>query len=133
MSAKTIERTDGRDELLRLAMYADATISAVAGIAGLAGGALKFDGAPTVLVHGMASFFIAYGAVVFGLAALPTVRRSGMCVIVFNVLYTLAAATAVFGHVFAFTASGMANVSASTMYTFFIAALQYAGWRWAAP
>lgn len=129
MSAKSIERLDDRDGLLRLAMCGDATISALAGIAGLFGGFLEFGGAPALFVHGMASFFIAYGVIVIGLAALPSVRRSGAGVVIANLLYTLAAGVVLLAQVFPFTPAGVAFVSASAIYTLSFAVLQYTGWR----
>src|SRR4029453_8990484 len=80
MSAITIDRTGTRDGLLRLAMRADAVLTGLAGVAGipLAGWLADTSGTTRAFEYGMAAFFIAYGVVVFGLAALPSVRSAGM-------------------------------------------------------
>ena len=79
------------------------------------------------VLHGR--FFIAYGLVVFGLAALPSVRRAGMGVIIANVLYTVAAVVFVLADVFPLTATGVVLTLASGVYTLAFAELQYQGWR----
>ena len=65
----------------------------------------------------MAAFFIAYGVVVFGLAALPSVRRAGMGVIIANLLYTVAAVVAVLADVFPLTTTGVVLTLATGVYT----------------
>src|SRR4051812_37146146 len=129
MSAITIERTGTRDGLLRLAMRADAVITGLAGVAGLplAGWLAKTSGTTTAFEYGMAAFFIAYGVVVLGLAALPSVRRAGMAVIAANLLYTVAAVVAVL--LMPLTTSGVVLTLASGAYTLVFAELQYQGWR----
>ncbi|GAB5018087.1 hypothetical protein JHV675_52470 [Mycobacterium avium subsp. hominissuis] len=49
------------------------------------------SGTTTAFEYGMTAFLIGYGVLVFGLAALPSVRRAGMAVIIGNLLYTAAA------------------------------------------
>lgn len=73
MSATTIDRTTGRDGLLRLAMRADAAISGLVGLAGipLVGWLAEVSGTTTAFEYGMSAFLIGYGVLVFGLAALP--------------------------------------------------------------
>lgn len=131
MSATTIDRTTARDGLLRLTMRADAAISGLVGAAGipLAGWLSAQSGTTKAFENGMAAFLIAYGVVVFGLAALPSVRRAGMVVIVGNLLFTVAAVALVLAHVFPLTATGVATTLASGVYTLVFAELQYRGWR----
>ena len=71
MSATTLDRTGTRDGLLRLAMRADAAISALAGVTGvpLAGWLSEASGTTKAFEYGMAAFLISYGVVVFTLAA----------------------------------------------------------------
>jgi hypothetical protein len=131
MSAITIDRTGTRDGLLRLAMRADAVITGLAGVAGLplAGWLAETSGTTIAFEYGMGAFFIAYGAVVFGLAALPSVKRAGMGVIIANLLYTVAAVVLVLADVFPLTATGVVLTLASVVYTLVFAELQYQGWR----
>jgi hypothetical protein len=129
MSAITIDRTGTRDGLLRLAMRADAVITGLAGVAGipLAGWLSELSGTTPATEYAMSAFFIAYGVVVFGLAALPSVRRAGMGVIIANLLYTVAAVVAVFA--VSLTTTGVVLTLASGVYTLVFAELQYQGWR----
>ncbi|MBW8710479.1 MAG: hypothetical protein JF631_05225 [Mycobacterium sp.] len=131
MSAITIDRTGTRDGLLRLAMRADAVITGVAGLAGIpvAGWLAQLSGTSTTFEYGMAAFYIAYGVVVFGLAALPSVRRAGMGVITANLLHTVAAVVLVVADVFPLTAAGVVLNLAAGVYTLVFAELQYQGWR----
>jgi hypothetical protein len=131
MSAITIDRTGTRDGVLRLAMRADAVITGFAGVAGipLAGWLAETSRTSTAFEYGMSAFFIAYGVVVFGLAALPSVRRAGMGVIIANLLYTVAAAGFVVADVFPLTTTGVVLTLGSGVYTAIFAELQYQGWR----
>jgi hypothetical protein len=131
MSATTIDRTGTRDGLLRLAMRADAAISGLVGLAGipLAGWLAELSGTTKTFEYGMAAFLIAYGVVVFGLARLPSVHRTGMGVIIANLLYTVAAVVLVLADVFPLTSAGVVLNLAAGVYTLLFAELQYQGWR----
>jgi hypothetical protein len=131
MSATTIDRTGTRDGLLRLAMRADAVISALVGLAGIpvAGWLAGVSGTTKAFEYGMGAFLIAYGVVVFGLASLPSVRRGGMGVIIANVAYTVAAIVLVVADVFPLTSTGVVLNLAAGVYTLVFAELQYRGWR----
>jgi hypothetical protein len=131
MSATTIDRTGTRDGLLRLAMRADAVISALVGLAGIpmAGWLADLSGTTKAFEYGMGAFLIAYGVVVFGLATLPSVRRAGMAVIIANVAYTVAAIVLVLADVLPLTSTGVVLNLAAGVYTLVFAELQYQGWR----
>jgi hypothetical protein len=131
MSAITTDRIATHDSLLRLTMRADAALSGLAGAAGLplAGWLSTHSGTTKAFEIGMAAFLIAYGVVVFGLAALPSVRRAGMAVIVANLLFTVATVVLVLEDVFPLTAFGVIATLASGVYTLVFAELQYLGWR----
>ena len=131
MSATTIDRTGTRDGLLRLAMRADAAISALVGLAGIpvAGWLADLSGTTKAFEYGIGAFLIAYGVVVFGLATLPSVRRAGMAVIIANVAYTVAAIVLVLADVFPLTSTGVVLNLAAGVYTLVFAELQYQGWR----
>lgn len=130
-TATTIDRTGTRDGLLRFAMRADAVISGLVGLAGipLAGRLADLSGTTKAFEYGMGAFLIAYGVAVLGLAALPSVRRAGMGVIVANLLYTAAAIVLVLADVFPLTAAGVVLNLAAGAYTLIFAELQYQGWR----
>ncbi|OBI41206.1 hypothetical protein [Mycobacterium sp. E796] len=130
-TATTIDRTGTRDGVLRFAMRADAVISGLVGLAGipLAGRLADLSGTTKAFEYGMAAFLIAYGVAVMGLAALPSVRRAGMGVIVANLLYTAAAIVLVLADVFPLTSAGVVLNLAAGAYTLIFAELQYQGWR----
>ncbi|MGV0642283.1 hypothetical protein [Mycolicibacterium sp. XJ879] len=122
---------ESTDSLLRLAMRADGILTGLAGVAAipLAGWLAEISGTTTTFEYAMAAFFIAYGVVVLGLAALPSVRRAGMAVIVANVVYAVAAVVLVLVDVFPLTTIGVVLTLATGAYTLVFAELQYQGWR----
>ena len=132
MSAITTSRlSESTDSLLRFAMRADAVLTGLAGIAGipLAGWLAELSGTTKAFEYGMGAFFIAYGLVVFGLAALPSVRRAGMAVVIANLLYTVAAVVFVLADVFPLTTTGVVLTLATGVYPAVFAELQDPGWR----
>jgi hypothetical protein len=132
MTAITTRRlTDSTDSLLRLAMRADAILTGLAGVAGipLAAWLAEVSGTTTATEYAMSAFFIVYGVVVFGLAALPSVRRPGIAVIIANLLYTVAAVAVVLADVWPLTTTGVVLTLASGVYTAVFAELQYQGVR----
>jgi len=120
---------DSTDSLLRFAMRADATLT------GLCGLAVAFFADPISSLTGLTSgqeyalgaFFVLYGLVVFGLAAVPNLRRVGIGVIAANIAYTLAAVVA--AELVPMTATGVAATLATGVYTAAFAGLQYLGVR----
>ncbi|WP_193047744.1 hypothetical protein [Mycolicibacterium baixiangningiae] len=127
----TTAPTTTRDRLLRLAMRADAVMTGLAGLAALplAGMLAEMSGTTTTIEYSLAAFFIVYGVVVFGLAALPSVRRAGLAVIAANILYTVAAVLVVVTDVWSMTTTGVVLTLATGVYTAVFAELQYVGWR----
>ncbi|BBY14562.1 hypothetical protein [Mycolicibacterium litorale] len=126
-------RTGARDRLLRLAMRADAVMTGLAGLAALplAGTLAELSGTTTAIEYSLAAFFIGYGVVVFGLAALPlpSLRGAGVAVIAANILYAVAAVIVVVTDVWSMTGTGIALTLATGVYTLVFAELQYVGWR----
>ncbi|MGE2689674.1 hypothetical protein [Mycolicibacterium pulveris] len=122
---------ESTDSLLRLAMRADGILTGLAGVAAipLAGWLAEISGTTTTFEYAMAAFFIAYGVVVVGLAALSSVRRAGMAVIIANVVYAVAAVVLVLVDVFPLTTIGVVLTLATGGYTLVFAELQYQGWR----
>jgi hypothetical protein len=132
MTAITSSRLSGStDSLLRFAMRADAILTGLAGVAGipLAGWLAELSGTTTTIEYSLSAFFIAYGIVVFGLAALPSVRRAGIGVVIANLLYTVAAVAVVLTDVWTMTTTGVVLTLATGVYTAVFAELQYQGVR----
>ncbi|OBI84671.1 hypothetical protein [Mycobacterium sp. E740] len=131
MTALSTRLNESTDSLLRFAMRADATLTGLAGIAALplAGWLAETSGTTTTFEYSMAAFFIGYGLVVLGLAALPSVKRAGMAVIAANVVYAVAAVLLVVSNMFALTTIGVVLTLATGVYTLAFAELQYQGWR----
>ena len=130
-SAAGSATTRSRDSLLRLAMRADAVLSGLAGVVALPlGNSLaELSGTTAAIEYAIAAFFIGYGVVVFGLAALPSVRRSGVVVIIANLAYTCAAVVVVVTDVWTMTTTGVVLTLTTGIYTLIFADLQYLGWR----
>jgi hypothetical protein len=120
---------DSTDSLLRFAMRADATLTGLMGLAAafVADPLSSLTGLTSIQEYSMGAFFVLYGLVVFGLAALPNLRRAGIGVVVANIVYTVAAIVA--AELVPMTAIGVALTLASGVYTVFFAGLQYLGVR----
>lgn len=132
MTAITTPRfKESTDSLLRFAMRADAVLTGLAGLAGipLAGWLAEVSGTTTAFEYSMSAFFIGYGLVVFGLAALPSVRKPGIAVIAANVAYTVAAVVFVLADWMPLTTLGVVLSLATGVYTLVFAELQYQGVR----
>ncbi|HEX2214681.1 MAG TPA: hypothetical protein VHH12_14760 [Mycobacterium sp.] len=131
MTALTTRLNESTDSLLRFAMRADAILTGLVGIAGipLAGWLADISGTTTTFEYSMSAFFIVYGLAVLGLAALQSVKRAGMAVIIANVVYAVAAVVLVISDVFPLTTIGVVLTLATGVYTLVFAELQYQGWR----
>ncbi|SEH67854.1 hypothetical protein SAMN04489835_2787 [Mycolicibacterium rutilum] len=132
MTAISLPRlNESTDALLRFAMRADAVLTGLAGIASvpLARWLAETSGTTVAFEYAMAAFFVVYGLAVLALAALPSVSRAGMAVIVANVVYAVAAVVLVLSGVFALTTIGVVLILATGVYTLAFAELQYQGWR----
>ena len=112
-------------------MRADALITGVLGIVNvaLAGWVAEISGTTQATGYAMGAFFIAYGIVMFGLAALQSVRKPGIAVIIANLLYTIGAVAVVLADVWPLTTTGVVLTLASGVYTLVFAELQYQGLR----
>jgi hypothetical protein len=120
-----------KDSFLRFALRADATCSALMGIAGipLAGWLAKTSGTSIAFEYAMSVFFIAYGVGVFALAARPSVKQVGIVIAAGNVLYTVASVVFVLVGVFPLTTFGVVATLAVGVFTLVMAELQYQGVR----
>ncbi|EUA11106.1 putative membrane protein [Mycobacterium kansasii 732] len=110
-------------------MRADATLTGLLGlaVAVAADPISQMTGLTSGQEYSMGAFFVLYGLVVFGLAALPYLRRVGIGVVVGNIVYTLAAVVA--AELVPMTVVGVAATLASGGYTALFAGLQYLGVR----
>lgn len=119
------------DSFLRFALRADATCSAIMGIAGipLAGWLAEISGTSKAFEYSMGAFFIAFAIGVFVLAARPSVKQAGIVIAAGNVLYTVASIVFVLAGVLPLTTTGVVLTLATGVYTLIMAELQYQGVR----
>ena len=132
MTAITSRRlSESTDSLLRFAMRADAILTGLAGVAGLAVAQWmsSVSGLPVATEYALSVVFVLYGLVVFGLAALPSVRRPGVAVIIANIACTVAAVVVVLSGWLPLTTAGVVMTLACGVYTLVFAELQYQGVR----
>ena len=132
MTAITTRRlSESTDSLLRFAMRADAILTGLAGVAGLALAKWmsSVSGLTVATEYALSAGFVVYGLVVFGLAALPSVRGPGIAVIIANVACTVAAVVVVLAGWLPLTTAGVVMTLASGVYTLVFAELQYQGLR----
>lgn len=130
MTALTASGTaTASDSLLRLAMRVDAVLVGVAGIALLAaaGWFSELTGLAKPIEYGVGIFSVAYGVVVFALAAIERVRPAGIGTAIANALCTVIAVTAVL--TMSLTTAGVVVLIAAGIYTAVMAEWQYAGVR----
>ena len=122
---------ESTDSLLRFAMRLDATISGLVGLAGipLAGWLAEISGTTKAFEYSMSAFFIAFALAVLALAALPSVKLSGIVLAVGNVVFAVGTVVLVISDVFALTTVGVVLTLGTGVYTLIMAELQYQGWR----
>ncbi|BBZ42749.1 hypothetical protein [Mycobacterium parmense] len=120
---------DSTDSLLRFAMRADATFTGLCGlaVAFVADPLSSLTGRTSLQEYALGAFFVLSGLLVFGLAAMPDLRRAGIGVIIANAATTLAAVAA--AAAVPMTTFGVVATLAGGAYTAAFAALQYLGVR----
>lgn len=132
MTAITTRPTaTSKDALLRFALRADATLTAAAGLlvaifANPLSGLTGFTATQEWLIG---AGFVAYGALLYGLAALDDLRVPGMAVVAGNVLFTVLAVVTVAAGWLPLTGFGIALTLATGVLTLAFADLQYLGVR----
>ncbi|MET0700564.1 MAG: hypothetical protein ABWY93_12950 [Mycobacterium sp.] len=131
MTAITRPLSDSTDSLLRFALRLDATLTGFGGlaIAAAAGPLATLTGLTPTHAYVLGAAFVLYSAVVYGLAARPSLRSTGFGVIGANVLCTVAAVGVVEAQVFPLTQAGVIGMLACALYTAVFAGLQYLGVR----
>jgi hypothetical protein len=119
------------DALLRFALRLDATITGAAGlaVAAFADTLSSVTGLSATTEYLLGAAFVAYGLVVYSLAAVTDLRRVGIGVSIANVLCTIATLMIVVADAAPLTEAGMAATLATGVYTAFFAYLQYLGVR----
>jgi hypothetical protein len=130
MTATVVTTT--RDGLLRLALRADAAISAVAGVPLLlAGGPLADElGPSSVLLRLFGAAFVVYGAVVWRLAARPAIPRGPvLAVIVGNALGAILVIVDLVEGWLPLTTAGVVVAVGLALHTTVFADLQFLGLR----
>ena len=122
---------ESSDSFLRFALRARRVVSGLAGIGAiaLAGWLAETSGTTKAFEYSMGAFFIAFAAGVLWLSAQPSVRHGGMIVAVGNILFTVACVVLVLVDVFPLTATGVAIILGTGVYTAAIGELQYQGVR----
>jgi predicted aconitase with swiveling domain len=119
------------DALLRFALRADATLTGLAGVAvaAFANPLSTLSGLSPTTEYLIGAAFVIYGAVVYYLAALPSLRGAGIGVSIANVVSTVATLAIVLTDAAPLTEAGIAVTLATGVYTAFFAYLQYLGVR----
>ena len=112
-------------------MRLDAVLTGLVGVGGLAIAPrlAELTGTTVTTEYALGVFFVAYGATVFALTLLPSVRSAGIGVMIANVVYTVAAVGVVLAGVWPLTTLGVVFTLGSGLYTLVMADLQYLGLR----
>jgi hypothetical protein len=123
--------TDSSDSLLRFAMRADATLCAGAGlfVAMAADPLSRLSGLTATSEWIAGAALVLYGAALYVLAAMPSVRGVGRGVVVANVLFAAAAVAVLVADVLPLTGAGVAMVLATAAVGLGFAYCQYLGVR----
>jgi hypothetical protein len=132
MTATTAPATTAaKDAFLRFAMRLDAVLTGLVGVGGLAIAPrlAELTGTTVTTEYALGVFFVAYGATVFALTLLPSVRSAGIGVMIANIVYTVAAVGVVLAGVWPLTTLGVVFTLGSGVYTLVMADLQYLGLR----
>jgi hypothetical protein len=133
MTANTTRRStaESDDALLRLTLRANAVATGLIGVAGIpiTGWLAEISGTTTTYEYAFGATFIVYGLVVYVLSGLHDVRRPGIGVITFNLLYPVAAVALVMIRVMPFTTTGIAIMLAGGAFAALMASLQLIGLR----
>jgi hypothetical protein len=133
MNANTTRRStaESDDALLRFTLRANAVATGLIGVAGIpiTGWLSEISGTTTTYEYAFGAMFIVYGLVVYVLSGLDDVRRPGIGVITFNLLYPVAAVALVMIRVMPFTTTGIAIMLTGGAFAALMASLQLIGLR----
>ena len=122
---------DSTDSLLRFAMRLDATLGGLVGlfIALMADSLAALTGLSSLAEFSGGALLVLGGLAVYGLAAVPDLRRVGVGLIVGNVVLTVAALVVVAVGALPLTEAGVAATLATGGYFALMGYLQYLGVR----
>lgn len=122
---------DSTDSLLRFAMRADATVCAGLGlvVAVAADPLANLTGLSGTVEWISGAALVAYGALVYVLAAVGALRRIGIALVAVNVGYTAATAVVLLAGLLPLTAFGVSLLAVFAVLTAALAWLQYLGVR----
>ena len=131
MTAITAPRATTRDSFLRFALRLDAVCSGLMGIVGLAIAPkiAELSGTTAGFEYTVGALFVAYGVAVLVLSSRPSVRQTGVVVVIGNLVYSVATVVAVLAGVFPLTTAGVVGFLGSGVFTLVMADLQYLGLR----
>jgi len=131
MTAITAPRATTRDSFLRFALRLDAVGSGLMGIVGLAIAPkiAELSGTTAGFEYTVGALFVAYGVAVLVLSSRPSVRQTGVVVVIGNLVYSVATVVAVLAGVFPLTTAGVVGFLGSGVFTLVMADLQYLGLR----
>ncbi|MCK0172964.1 MULTISPECIES: hypothetical protein [Mycobacteriaceae] len=123
--------SDSSDSLLRFAMRADATVCAGVGllVAMTADPLARLTGVSATAAWLGGAALVAYGAVLYVLAAVSRLRRIGVALVVANTAFAVGATVGVTGGAVPLTSVGAVLVLAFAAVTAALAWLQYLGVR----
>jgi hypothetical protein len=123
--------SDSSDSLLRFAMRADATLCAGAGlfVAMAADPLSRLSGLTATSEWIAGAALVLYGAVLYVLAAMPSVRGVGIGVVAANVVFAVGAVAVLVADVLPLTGAGVAMVLATVAVGLSFAYCQYLGVR----
>lgn len=112
-------------------MRADAVISGLTDIALVifAHQVAEVSGTTPGVEYTTGGAFVVFGLAVLALAARPSIRLSGLVLAIGNALFSVATVIAVLADVWPLTATGVALVLGTGVYTLVMAELQYQGVR----
>jgi hypothetical protein len=122
---------DSTDSLLRFAMRLDATLSGLVGllIAAAADPISSLTGLSSIAEYGVGAFLVLGGLAVYTLAGVPDLRRTGVGLIVANVMLAVATLVVVVVGALPLTATGVVATLATGGYFALMGYLQYLGVR----
>jgi hypothetical protein len=123
--------SDSTDSLLRFAMRADATLCAGVGLlAAMAADPLsRLSGLSSTAEWAAGAVFVAYGALLYVLAAVPDIKSIGIGVVAANLVFSVLVVVAIVAGRLRMTEFGVVLTLASTALTLGFAYLQYLGVR----
>jgi hypothetical protein len=89
----------------------------------------ELSGTTPAFEYTLSALFLAYGVAVVALSRRPSVRQTGVAVVVGNLVYTAASVIMVLADVFPLTTTGVVATLGSGVFTLVMADLQYLGLR----